>query len=130
MPIPVCLPDGGKIAKSFTCLFASFTLHLYGSVLCTTRSCILSSLFSGLDDFDALAHLLAPHCEFGFAIGNGMDDESPGRIQGWLSRTHLKGSWAASTIPLTALQVSCHSQPIALFLFAAIWAILTLPLVQ
>lgn len=89
-----------KDCQSFQiCLFASFTSCRYGCVLRAMSSCVPSSLFSFLDDFEALAHCLAPHSRFGSAIGHGW---VPGKSGGGQSsRIQLKGSQVASTIPLT-----------------------------
>lgn len=69
-----------KDCQSFQiCLFASFTSCRYGCVLRAMSSCVPSSLFSFLDDFEALAHCLAPHSRFGSAIGHG---RVPGKSRG------------------------------------------------
>lgn len=51
-----------KDCQSFhICLLASFTSQHYGCVLRAIWSCVPSSLFSVLDDFEALAHCFVPH---------------------------------------------------------------------
>lgn len=116
MPIPVCLPDGGKIAKAFRFVFLHLSHHVVMAVSYMPCDLLLHPAFSWA--WMTLRHwLTAWHLSLGSVLPLVMD-KSLGRGLRQSSRIHLNGSWAASAIPLTlSAGTSCHFLLLALLLW-------------